>query len=170
MRCGIELYRHAFEHEIEANHAMLKMLASVPESNRSDPRFQRALNIAAHMVACRQNFLDIFKGLTVDLQPPFEERADFDELESRFSVMEDAWKDYLSKIDDAKADGDFVFADNGQRWRISLEAQLFQLVGHAAYHRGQVVLLIDSLGGTTFDTDYIEWFTEHHPEGWGVAG
>ena len=168
MRCGSEFYRHAFEQEIAANHAMLKMLRSVPEEGRSDPRFQRAVNTAAHMASCRQNFLDIFKGETLVLQEAFEERSSFEMLESRFTAMEEAWKSYLSQVDDATIDGDFVFADNG-RWRLSLEAQMFQLVGHAAYHRGQVVLLVDLLGGETFNTDYIDWFTDHHPEGWSSA-
>jgi uncharacterized damage-inducible protein DinB len=169
MRCGVELYRHAFEHEIAANHAMLKMLESVPEENRSDPRFQRAVNIAAHMASCRQNFLDLFTETTETFNSPFEERADSGKLQVSFSKMEAEWKEYLSGIDDARIDGFFVFADNGEKWKMSLEAQLFQLVGHAAYHRGQVVLLVDGLGGTTIDTDYIDWFAENHPEGCGAA-
>lgn len=169
MRSGIEFYRHAFEHEIEANHGMLKMLASVPESRRSELAFQRAVNIAAHMVACRQGFLDVFIGKVAALGDCFEDCADFASLERRFGSMEDDWSAYLANLDDKSVDGMFVFEDNGERWKMSLEAQLFQLVGHAAYHRGQVVLLADSLGGETFDTDYIEWFTQHHPEGWGSA-
>lgn len=170
MLSGVEFYRRAFEHEVDANHAMLKMLGSVPKDNRSDPRFQQAVNIAAHMTACRQNFLDVFKGVTEELEIPFAEQADFEKLKGRFAAMESAWTDYLSQIDDSKGAGNFEFVDNGRRWRMNLEAQLFQLVGHAAYHRGQVVLLADALGGTTFDTDYIEWFTQNHPEGWSMAG
>ncbi len=166
MRTGIEFYRHAFEHEIDANHAMLKMLQSVPENNRSDSRFQRALDLATHMVLCRQTFLDVFTVASAELQDSFEECANLDALEPRMLAMEDAWRGYLSKLDDTKLDGEFEFFDNGERWRMSLEAQLFQLVGHAAYHRGQVVLLVDSLGGETWDTDYIGWFTQHYPEGW----
>lgn len=169
MRCGIALYRHAFEQEADANHAMLRMLRSVPAEIRGDPRFRRAVKIAAHMAICRQSFLDVFVGKASALADPFEEGVDLDALEPRFTAMEEAWRDYLSRIDDAAVDGDFVFEDNGERWRLSLEAQLFQLVGHAAYHRGQVVLLVESLGGETFDTDYIEWFTQHHPEGGGAA-
>jgi len=169
MRTGVALYRHAFEHEIHANHAMLRMLSSVPDQNRGDERFTRAVKIAAHMAACRADFLRVFQGDGLSLAAPFEDGVTFESLESRFNAMEVAWQDYLGEIDDTKVDGFFAFSDNGEKWKLSMEAQLFQLVGHAAYHRGQVVLLADSLGATTEDTDYIEWFTANHPEGWGAV-
>jgi uncharacterized damage-inducible protein DinB len=160
-------YRNSFEHEIAANHAMLKMIAGVPEGQRTDPRFQRAVNIAAHMCACRTNYLASILGDDSNQRPWFEERADLSSLPGDFEQMEGAWMEYLRSLGDGAVSGSFTFTDNGARWRLSLEAQLFQLLGHAAYHRGQVALLVDQLGGETVDTDYIEWFTEHFPDGWG---
>ena len=34
--------------------------------------------------------------------------------------------------------------------------QIEQLAGHAAYHRGQIALLVDQLGGEVQDTDYAD--------------
>ncbi|MBS1718369.1 MAG: hypothetical protein JSS72_11625 [Armatimonadetes bacterium] len=167
MLAGPAFYQDAFEHEITANHAMLKMLASVPEANRADARFQRAVNLASHMVICREGFLNAFLNPGAELPNPFEDNADFATLESRFAKMEADWQAYLSGLQNIE--GMFTFSDNGERWKINLEAQIFQLVGHAAYHRGQVVLLVDQLGGETTDTDYIEWFTATHPGGWAAA-
>lgn len=166
MLAGAELYRHVFLHEIEANHAMLKMLGSVPAENRNDQRFARALGIAAHMVICRNTFLKTMRQ-RAPLEPAFEENVDFDTLEGRFRGMEAGWTAYLDEIGDAEVDGRFEFEDGGEGWWISREAQLFQLATHAAYHRGQVVLLVDQLGGETFDTDYIEWITANFPDRWG---
>ena len=169
MYSGIEFYRHAFEQEVAANHAMLKMLVSVPEGKQSDALFVRAVAIASHMAQCRKSFLGLLKGDALELQDSPAEVGDLSALELLFTEMETEWRAYLAGCSDSDVDGFFVFTDNGEKWKLSREAQLFQLIGHAAYHRGQVVLLVDLLGGEAFNTDYIDWFTEHHPDGWGLV-
>ena len=53
---------------------------------------------------------------------------------------------------------DFEFnSSTGDRYRWNIEGQIAQLVGHAFYHRGQISLLVDELGGETVDTDYLFW-------------
>ncbi len=163
------LYKRAFSHEMWANHSMLKMLAGVPEERRSDPLFPRAVNLAAHMCRARNQFIDAFTGQNIELGNPFIADADLSSLEAQFTEMEAAWQEYLANLDEAALAGSFVFADNGTKWRMSLDAQIFQMIGHAAYHRGQVVLLVDQLGGETIDTDYIEWFTVGFPGGWSAV-
>jgi|GEM_PF-4148253 len=78
MRTGVELFRHAFAHEIVANHQMLKMLGSVPIENRADDRFTRAVRIAHHMASCRQGFLHVIQGITNSLPDSFAENAEFE--------------------------------------------------------------------------------------------
>ncbi|MGC4045162.1 MAG: DinB family protein [Armatimonas sp.] len=41
---------------------------------------------------------------------------------------------------------------------MGIEVQIVQLIGHAPYHRGQVALLVDQLGGEVVDTDYADWW------------
>ncbi len=50
----LERYRAWYEYEKDCNDKMLAMLESVPEANRSDPRFQRAVTLADHLAACRE--------------------------------------------------------------------------------------------------------------------
>ena len=53
----------------------------------------------------------------------------------------------------------FEFTElNGESFRLPIEVQIVQLVGHASYHRGQIALLVDQLGGETVDTDYADWW------------
>lgn len=167
MYASPEFYQHTFDHEVSANHDMLKMLSGVQADKRSTPEFQRAVNLASHMINVRANFLEFLKGSKNVELPWFEDSADYNTLQPRFESMETGWKQYLSRLTDTQIDGRFEFEDNGETWWQTTESQLIQLIGHAAYHRGQVVLLIDQLGGETFDTDYIGWFTQNHPDGWG---
>lgn len=169
MLSGIDLYRHAYDHEIWADRAMLKMLGQVAASNQTSDLYQRALNIAYHIMACRHNHLQVISGITSPMLPWFVSDARYAGLSALFDTTHVAWTTFLSEATDSTVEGSFTFDDNGETWRMSTEAQLFQLIGHAAYHRGQVVLLIDQLGGETFDTDYIEWFTTNFPDRWGTA-
>jgi uncharacterized damage-inducible protein DinB len=41
---------------------------------------------------------------------------------------------------------------------VPVEVQVIQLFGHASYHRGQIALLVDQLGGEVVDTDYVDWW------------
>ncbi len=148
---------------------MLKMLGQVPAQNQENELFQRAVNIAYHVMACRQNHLQVINGEMTAMLPWFVSDARYDALSELFESSHAAWTAFLGQATDATVDGSFTFEDNGEKWRMSTEAQLFQLVGHAAYHRGQVVLLVDQIGGETFDTDYIEWFTANFPDRWGTA-
>jgi len=52
-------------------------------------------------------------------------------------------------------------ASSQYRW--SIEGQIVQLVGHAFYHRGQIAQIVDDLGGSTVDTDYLFWAYVKNP-------
>jgi uncharacterized damage-inducible protein DinB len=51
-----------------------------------------------------------------------------------------------------------VFSEGEGEFSLPIEVQIVQLIGHASYHRGQVALLVDQLGGETVDTDYADWW------------
>ena len=165
MSC-IEHYRHWYEHEKASNSAMLKMLKSVPDDKRGDPRFQQAVTLAAHLAACRENWLDRMTNGGQDQTDWWQERAVLEDLPKRYKKIEKRWTDYLASLTDRKLDVDFDFpvstGKSGYRWNI--EGQIVQLVGHAFYHRGQISLLVDQLGGKTMDTDYLYWEVKRQPE------
>lgn len=153
----IARFRKLYEHEKDSNLKMLSMLDSVPESGRGDARFQRAVSIAGHLAACRENWLVFMTGDGRDMVAWYDEACDFATLRPRFAALEQRWTDYLAGLDDTQVVQPFSFSENGGVWSVPTDAQIEQLFGHASYHRGQIALLVDQLGGEVVDTDYITW-------------
>ena len=155
----LERYREWYEYEKDGNQKMLAMLESVPEANRSDPRFQRAVSLAYHLAAGRQNWLDWMEGQGHNQISWNDPRCEIASLRPCFAALESQWTDYLARLEEGQLTQGFEFTEsNGERYRLPIEVQIVQLIGHAAYHRGQVVLLVDQLGGETVDTDYADWW------------
>lgn len=165
MSCIVR-YRTWYEQEKASNAKTLEMLASVPEAERSDPRFERALVLAAHLASCRENWLDRMVAGGMNQVDWWPEKLALEDLPARFAALEANWTAYLASLTDQDLDVDFEFPVTGGRYRWNIEGQIMQLVGHAFYHRGQIALLVDELGGKTVDTDYLFWAFETCPERW----
>ena len=164
---SIEKYRLWYEQEKDSNAKMLEMIASVPEEARGDERFGRAVVLAAHLAACRENWLDRMVDGGTNQVSWWPEGASFEELPDRFARIEARWTDYLAGLKEEELDVDFDFpAGSAGSYRWNIEGQIVQLVGHAFYHRGQIALLVDQLGGQTVDTDYLYWAFGEQPERW----
>ncbi len=154
----ITRYRELYDYECSANAQLLTMIESVPEISRTDPRFQRSLNLCAHLALGRENWLSVMAAERRELATWFEADATLESLRPRFAALEKRWGAYLAALTDDQLEDTFTFMEgNGVTYRVLIEGQLIQLNGHACYHRGQVALLVDMLGGTTVDTDYIDW-------------
>jgi uncharacterized damage-inducible protein DinB len=132
------------------------MIDSVPTGNRGDQRFQRVVNLAAHLSACRENWLAMIEGSGKSIVPWTEERADIASLPDRFRAIEGKWNQFFESLDEDGLQRDFTFEDGGT-WTLRTEVQVAQLAFHSAYHRGQIALLVDQLGGEAKDTDYVYW-------------
>lgn len=155
----LERYRELYEYEKDCNLKMLSMLESVPDANRSDARFQRAVTLADHLAAGREKWLDYMDGEGRNQIAWWDERCELAALRPRFAALESQWTDYLARLEEDQLARDFEFSEsNGERFRLPIEVQIVQLIGHASYHRGQVALLVDQLGGETVDTDYTDWW------------
>jgi len=154
----LERYRLWYEHEKDSTHKILTMLESVPEASRTDARFQQGVAIAGHLAACRENWLSHMDSNGSSLVGWFDAQADSAALRPRFAALEARWTEYLARLDEAMLASYFSFTDNGQSFHVPTEVQIVQLFGHAAYHRGQIALLVDQLGGETLDTDYVDWW------------
>lgn len=155
----VSRYRRWYEHERLTTKMMLEMLESVPAENRSDPRFQQAVTYADHIAACRHNWLDLIAGDGKDQVAWFNSKATLEGAKSMFEEVEQRWTSFLDGLTDETIVKDFSFSEGGETYSLNTEDQTFQLVGHAAYHRGQVVILVEQLGGVTKDTDFIYWVT-----------
>lgn len=161
----LEHYRALYEYEKDCNQKMLAMLESVPEANRSDSRFRSAVTLADHLAACREKWLGYMEGKDPGQIEWWNEACDFATLRSRFTVLESRWTDYLARLEADRMTQDFEFTEeNGETFRLPVEVQIVQLIGHAPYHRGQIALLVDQLGGETIDTDYADWWWTHQRE------
>jgi uncharacterized damage-inducible protein DinB len=158
----IARYRHWYAQERDANEKMLAMLESVPAASRADARFGRAVRLAAHLAACRENYLERLQGRD-NVSPWWPEDVPLDTLRPRYARLESAWSGYLGSLSDGTLTKDFVEREGADRYRWNVEGQVFQLLGHAYYHRGQISLLVDELGGATVDTDYVEWAIGNDP-------
>ncbi len=155
----LEHYRGLYAYEKDCNRKMLAMLELVPEANRTDARFQQAVTLADHLAACREKWLDYMEGKGPNQAAWWDAQCELATLRPRFAALESRWTDYLARLNADQLAQDFEFTElNGERFRLPVEVQIVQLIGHASYHRGQVALLVDQLGGETTDTDYADWW------------
>ncbi len=154
----LERYRSLYDYEKDCNDKMLAMIESVPEASRNDARFQQAVSLAGHLAACRENWLDRMSGEGLCQADWFNAACEFASLEPRFCALQTRWTDYLAGLEGGRLAEEFEFPVwGGTRFHMPTEVQIVQLCGHACYHRGQIALLVDQLGGETVDTDYVFW-------------
>jgi uncharacterized damage-inducible protein DinB len=162
----IERYRQWYEQEKASNSVLLEMMSSLPDTKREDPRFERCLILAEHLCACRENWLDRMVDSGEEQVAWWPTSTNLDDLPGRFAAIEARWTAYLASLADEDLDVDFQFPVSGGHYRWNIEGQIMQLVGHAFYHRGQIALLIDELGGKAVDTDFLFWATQEQPHRW----
>src|SRR5437660_1152824 len=113
----IERYRSWYEHERDCNQKMLAMIESVPDDRRNDPRFAHAVDLAGHLAACRENWLDRMTGEGGRQVNWWEEDVPLETLRTRFSRVESAWTDYLGSLTDEDLERNFEFPAGKTRYR-----------------------------------------------------
>jgi uncharacterized damage-inducible protein DinB len=158
------LYQELYDHEKDCNEKMLAMIESIPAASQSDARFQQAVSIAGHLAACRENWLARMTMKNIRPTDWYDEKYDFAALRPRFTTLDSQWADYLANLDEARLAQEFEFAEGDEHFSLPTEVQIVQLLGHASYHRGQMALLVDQLGGEVADTDYADWWWENRKE------
>jgi uncharacterized damage-inducible protein DinB len=89
--------------------------------------------------------------------PWIDEKCDLATLRPRFAAIESKWTDYLSRLEEDDLPRNFDLREGEEVYSYPKGIQIFQLIGHAFYHRGQIALLVDQLGGEVIDTDYVDW-------------
>jgi len=151
-------FRRLFEYEQDSHAKVLSALQSVPEERRAREEFQRALDLLAHVVAARRLWLGrlgVAPALTGGLEPKGVRLA---ELSARLTEMHALWSRYLAGLRDSDWQRSFEYQSlDAGRFRNTLGEVLTQLYGHSLYHRGQIALLIRTLGCAPPLTDFIYW-------------
>jgi len=155
-----EKYRRWFAYEQDSNAKVLASLQAVPDTLRVLPDFQKAVNLMAHLVAARNMWLYRLGHRT---QPPdlFPDATPITDLPKLIAAMESAWRSYFENLTDAELERSFDYQSyDGPRFRNTIEDVLTQLYGHSLYHRGQIAMILRSIGAEPAPTDFIYWTRE----------
>jgi uncharacterized damage-inducible protein DinB len=113
-----------------------------------------------HIMAARRMWLFRF-GVVKEKAELFPRETSLNELPAQISEMETLWSDYLDLLNDTDLARDFEYQSyEGPRFRNTIEEILTQLFGHSCYHRGQIALLLRSIGAEPAVTDFVFWARE----------
>src|SRR5262249_12330395 len=127
-------YRRWFEYERDSHAKVFQSLEAVPQKLRSQPGFQKAVTLLAHIVAARRIWLFRF-GVAKDTPKEFfPQRVDIAELKGELQRMQQAWSEYLSQLSDLELARKFEYRSMEGAWfRSTIEDILTQLFGHSLY-------------------------------------
>ena len=153
-------YRRWFDYEKDSHAKTLDSLNAVPKELRASEQFRKAVNLMGHIIAARRVWLFRFGVLknNVELFPRETNLAD---LPRHISEMETVWFQYLTELNDREIARVFEYTSyEGSRFRNTIEEILTQLFGHSWYHRGQIALLLRSIGAEPAVTDFVFWARE----------
>jgi len=153
----VESFRAWYAYERRANQDVLAALDSVPTAGRSDPAFQRAVDIFAHMIAARHLWLRRLGGLAEGPDSLFPTGVPAEDLPARLEPVDRAWGRYLDSSLHEHELGRRVryTATEGDRFESGVADILTQLFGHGWYHRGQIAMLVRQAGGEPAVTDLV---------------
>jgi uncharacterized damage-inducible protein DinB len=156
----LENYRRWFEYEKDSHAKTLASINAVSESLRDTAEFRKAVYLMGHIVAARRMWLFRF-GVSRDKVDLFPREIGFVELPDQIADMEASWSHYLSQLDEAQLSNVFEYDSyEGLRFRNTIEEILTQLFGHSWYHRGQIAMLLRSIGAEPAVTDFVFWARE----------
>lgn len=156
----IDRYRRWFEYEQDSHAKTLDSLNAVPAERRQSEEFRRAAYLLGHIIAARRMWLFRF-GIVKENAELFPEETSIDDLPAQVSEMEKLWSEYLSQLDDTDLARVFEYQSyEGLRFRNTVEEILTQLFGHSWYHRGQIAMLLRSIGAEPAVTDFVFWARE----------
>ncbi len=153
-------YRRWFDYEKDSHQKTLASLTeTLPEIQNSE-RFQKAVDLMAHIIAARRMWLYRF-GVTNTPVELFPRQVNLAELSSQLQEMEAAWSEYLGDLNDMALARVFEYQSyEGSRFKNTIEDILTQLFGHSWYHRGQIASLLRSIGAEPAVTDFVFWARE----------
>lgn len=153
-------YRRWFEYEKDSHAKTLDSLNSVPGELRQLEDFRKAVYLLGHIIAARRMWLFRFGVLQNNVEL-FPRETSLAELPRQIAEMEAMWFQYLNELTDTELTRVFEYQSyEGLRFRNTIEEILTQLFGHSWYHRGQVALLLRSIGAEPAVTDFVFWARE----------
>jgi uncharacterized damage-inducible protein DinB len=156
----INRYRRWFAYEQDSHAKTLDSLNAVASELRESEGFRQAVYLMGHVVAARRMWLFRLGFLAEDTDL-FTREIGLAELPAQVSDMEKLWSEYLGQLNDGDLSRAFEYQSyEGQKFRNTIEDILTQLFGHSWYHRGQIALLLRSIGAEPAVTDIVFWTRE----------
>ena len=156
----IDRYRSWFDYEKDSHAKTLASLNAVPEELRASDQFRKAVYLLGHIIAARRMWLFRF-GVVKANAELFPQETTLAELPAQLSEMESLWSEHLSQLNDTELARVFEYQSyEGPRFRNTIEEILTQLFGHSWYHRGQIAMLLRSIGAEPAVTDFVFWARE----------
>lgn len=153
----IDRYRRWFEYEKDSHAKTLDSLNAVSETLRSAEGFRKAVYLLGHIIAARRMWLFRF-GVAGDNAELFPSETNLADLPEQLSEMEEIWTRFLEQLNDDELARVFEYRSyEGARFRNTIEDILTQLFGHSWYHRGQIAMLLRSIGAEPAVTDLVFW-------------
>jgi uncharacterized damage-inducible protein DinB len=173
MSSAAEQYRRWFAYEQDSHAQVLTALAAVAAELREHESYRQAITLMAHIVAARWLWLARFNGpqaVPTGFAP--QRSADFfpvnlslADLAARVAGMHAGWANYLNSLTDEELARVFEYQSlEGPRFRNTIADILTQLFGHSLYHRGQIAMLLRTIGAEPPITDFVFWAREPVPE------
>lgn len=156
----VSRYRRWFEYEKDSHARTLDSLNAVPEALHESEGFRKAVHLMGHVVAARRMWLFRLGFLSEDTDL-FTREISLAELPVKVAEMETVWSQYLGQVNDEDLLRVFEYTSyEGPRFRNTIEDILTQLFGHSWYHRGQIAMLLRSIGAEPAVTDLVFWSRE----------
>lgn len=160
-QAGTIQYRRWLAYERDAHQKVLASLDGVSTGQRADPHFQKALDLAAHLVAARRLWLFRLGGVSEAPRALFPTGTRLADLPAAFEAMHAEWDAYLDAAGAGEIERVFEYtAFEGGRFRSRVDDILAQLHGHSWYHRGQIAMLLRQIGAEPAVTDFVYWSRE----------
>ena len=161
----IDCYRRWFEYEKDSHAKVLASLDAVPIQLRANSSYQKAVDLMAHIVAARRLWLFRLGVTNEGPSTIFHDGATLADVSRDLLEMQSIWEGYLRRLtnDDLATTFEYHSLD-GPRYRNTIEDILTQLFGHSWYHRGQIAMLVRSIGAEPAATDFVFWTRESIPE------
>jgi len=156
----IDRYHRWFEYEKDSHAKTLDSLSAVTGELRQSEQFRKAVYLMGHIIAARRMWLFRFGGVKENAEL-FPRETSFDDLPVQLAEVEKLWSEYLGQLNDTELARVFDYQSyEGPRFRNTVEDILTQLFGHSWYHRGQIAMLLRSIGAEPAVTDLVFWTRE----------
>lgn len=149
-------------YEQDAHTKTLASLADVPDEKQNEPEFKKAIRIMAHLAVSRHKWM-VRLGRALEMHTNFfPDDWTLETLAGELAASHQLWEGYLGSLEeDAELEEYFEYeSSDAGPCRSKMGDVVTQLFGHSWYHRGQVAMLIKSLGGQPATTDFIYWSRE----------